>query len=55
MITAIQCLLIAGALCGAGTAFDLFPQGNNVGGIACTVAALVGLAGVVALEVWVKT
>jgi hypothetical protein len=53
VITFVQCALIAGALCGGGLAFDLFPKGNNVGGIASTVFAFVGLAGVVALELFV--
>lgn len=54
MITTVQVLLIAGALCGGGLAFDLFEKNSTVGGIACTIFALVGLGGVVALELLVK-
>lgn len=54
MITAVQCLLILGALCGGGLAFDLFPKGNNVGAIASTVFAFVGLGAVITLELLVK-
>lgn len=54
MITAVQCLLIAGALCGGGLAFDLFPKGNNVGAIASVIFAFAGLGAVIALELLVK-
>jgi hypothetical protein len=54
MITTVQVLLIAGALCGGGLAFDLFEKNNKVSGIACTIFTFVGLAGVVALELLVK-
>lgn len=56
MITAVQCLLIVGALCGGGLAFDLYEKkGNNVGGTLSAVFAFLGLAGVVALELLVKS
>lgn len=54
MITTVQCLLIVGALCGGGLAFDLFEKSNNVGGTVSAILALVGLAGVVIIELLLK-
>lgn len=54
MITVVQCLLLAGSLCGGGLAFDLYPKGNNVGGTVSAILALIGLAGVVAIELLIK-
>lgn len=54
MITTVQCLLIVGALCGGGLAFDLFEKNNNVGGTVSGILALIGLAGVIAIELLIK-
>jgi len=54
VITVVQCLLIAGALCGGGFGFDCFEKDKNVAGIASVIFAFVGLGGVVALELLVK-
>lgn len=54
MITFVQVVLIIGALCGGGLAFDLFEKQVVAGGIACTIFAFVGLGAVVALELLVK-
>lgn len=54
MITTIQCLLIAGAVCGGGLAFDRFEKERVTTGIASAIFAFAGLAGVITLELLVK-
>jgi hypothetical protein len=54
VITFVQVVLLVGALCGGGLAFDLLEKGNNAGGIGSGVLAVIGLGVVVALELLVK-
>lgn len=54
MITFVQCALIVGAIGGGGLSFDLFERGNVRGGFLAGFLAIVGLAGVVTLELLVK-
>ena len=54
MITAIPCLLFAGAVLGGGMSFDAFEKDRRGSGIACAIFAFVALGGVIALELLVK-
>lgn len=54
MITFVQVVLIAGALCGGAYAFELLERDNTAAGLGSGVFALVGLGAVVALELLVK-
>jgi uncharacterized membrane protein len=54
VITFVQVALIVGAISGGGYAFEMLEKGNNAGGIGSGILAIIGLAGVVALELYVK-
>lgn len=54
MITFVQLALLLGALCGGGLAFDLLEKGQSLGGFASGFLAVVGLAGVVVIEITLK-
>lgn len=54
MITFVQVMLLLGSLLGGTYAFELFEKNATAGAIACVIFALIGLAGVVALELIVK-
>lgn len=54
MIEFVQVVLLVGAVCGGGLALDLFEKSNIAGGLTAGILAIVGLAGVVAIELLVK-
>lgn len=53
MIAWVQVVLLVGAVCGGGLAFNLFDKDSYAGGIASAILAFAGLAGIVALELLV--